>query len=106
MPFGLANAPSTFQAYINKAIAGYVESFCIVYLDDILIFSDSLEEHWGHVAKVLERLRQFQLYANLQKYQFYTTSVPFLGYIISTEGISMDPRRVETIAEWPQPRSF
>jgi len=106
MPFGLANAPSTFQAYINKAMAGYVDSFCIMYLDDILIFSNLLEEYREHVAKVLECLWQFQLYANLQKCQFYTALVPFLRYIISTNGVSIDPCRVESIAKWPWPKSF
>jgi len=106
MLFCLANAPSTFQAYINKAMAGYVDSFCIVYLDNILIFSNLLEEHSEHIAKVLKRLQQFQLDANLQKCHFHTTSVPFLGYIISTEGILIDSCRVETIAKWLQPKSF
>ena len=84
MPFGLANAPATFQAYINKALIGYVNIFCIVYLDDILIYSVSLEEYQEHVRKVLERLRYYQLFASLKKCEFTTDRVEFLGFIIST----------------------
>ena len=106
MPFGLANAPATFQAYINRAMAGYVDVFCVVYLDDILIYSDSEEEHQKHVKRVLDRLKQFALYANLKKCEFTTRKVEFLGYIVSVDGIAMDPRRVSTIKEWPVPTSY
>ena len=106
MPFGLANAPATFQAYINKALAGLVDIFCVVYLDDILIYSKSIDDHKEHVMQILERLRTFQLYANPKKCEFSTTKVEFLGFIILTDGISMDPRRVEAIRDWPVPKSF
>ena len=106
MPFGLANAPATFQAYINKALRGYADIFCVVYLDDILIYSETPELHREHVRKVLERLRQFQLYANLKKCVFSTTQVEFLGFIVSTAGVAMDQRRVTTITEWPTPKTF
>ena len=106
MPFGLTNAPATFQGYINRALSGIVDIFCVVYLDDILIFSNSPEEHWRHVREVLERLRQYQLYANLGKCEFGVTQVEFLGYLISTKGVLMDPRRVEAIAAWETPKSF
>ena len=99
MPFGLANAPATFQAYINRALAGLVDVTCVVYLDDILIFSEDPAEHWQHVKQVLQRLRQYQLYANLKKCAFNTTQVEFLGFIVSTAGVEMDPRRVATIKE-------
>ena len=104
MPFGLANAPATFQAYINRALTGFVDFFCVVYLDDILIYSDSMEKHWDHVRQILERLRKFELFANLKKCRFCTTEVEFLGFIVSTEGVKMDPARVATIADWPPPQ--
>ena len=106
MPFGLANAPATFQAYINRALAGLVDVTCVVYLDDILVFSEEPADHWRHVKEVLQRLRQYQLYANLKKCAFNTTQVEFLGFIVSTTGIEMDPRRVATIKEWPRPKTY
>ena len=106
MPFGLANAPATFQAYINRALAGFVDVFCVVYLDDILIFSDSIDKHWDHVRQVLARLRRFELFANLKKCKFCTTEVEFLVFIVTTNGITMDPSRVSAIAQWPWPDSF
>ena len=106
MPFGLANAPATFQAYINKALAGLIDITYVVYLDDILIFSEDPAQHKRHMAEVLERLRKFSLYINLSKCEFNTIEVEFLGYIVSTEGVRMDPARVATIADWPAPTSF
>lgn len=105
MPFGLTNAPATFQAYISKALSGLVDVFCVVYLDDILIYSDSEEEHLQHLREVLERLRRFALYANLKKCKFFTQEVEFLGYIVSVAGVAMDQRRVDTIEEWLRPTS-
>jgi transposase InsO family protein len=106
MPFGLTNAPATFQAYINKALAGYLDEFCVVYLDDILIYSKTTEEHARHLRLVMERLRQYALYANRKKCSFYTQSVRFLGFVVSNTGVSIDPDRVATIAEWPEPQSY
>jgi len=103
MPFGLANAPATFQAYINRAMQGLLDVVCVVYLDDILIFSQNKEEHRGHVEQVLNQLRKFGLYANLSKCEFETQSVEFLGFIVDTEGVKMDQRRVDTIKDWPTP---
>lgn len=106
MPFGLCNAPATFQAYINKALAGITDVFCVVYLDDILIFSKEGEDHWDHVKQVLRRLRKFNLYVNLKKCVFAVKEVEFLGFLVNTEGVKMDPRRVDAIQKWPLPRSF
>ena len=106
MPFGLANAPATFQAYINRALIGLVDVTCVVYLDDILIYSAEPAEHWQHIKQVLERLRQFQLYANLKKCRFCTQSVEFLGFVVTTNGVAMDQERVATIQGWPTPQSY
>lgn len=106
MPFGLANAPATFQAYVNKALAGLVDDFCVVYLDDILIFSKDRESHVEHVKQVLHRLRKYELYANLKKCEFFLERVEYLGFLISENGIEMDPRRVDTIKNWPKLKSF
>ena len=106
MPFGLANAPTTFQAYINRALARLVDVICVVYLDEILIYSSDLAEHWEHVKQVLERLCQFQLYASLKKCQFYATQVEFLGFVVSTAGVAMDVKRVAIIKDWPKPKTY
>jgi hypothetical protein len=105
MPFGLSNAPATFQAYINDALAGLVDVICVVYLDDILIYSSDPRQHISHVCQVLERLRQYNLFAKLSKCSFHTKTVEFLGYVISTTGVSMEKSRVAAIQEWPQPES-
>ncbi|TID16590.1 hypothetical protein E6O75_ATG11708 [Venturia nashicola] len=106
MPFGLANAPATFQAYINKALSGLVDSICVVYLDDVMIYSKTRSEHVRHVREVLTRLRQFGLYSNLKKCKFFTEEVEFLGFIVNTSGVQMDRKRVATIAEWPEPKTY
>jgi Reverse transcriptase (RNA-dependent DNA polymerase)/RNase H-like domain found in reverse transcriptase len=106
LPFGLANAPATFQMYINWALQGLVDITCIVYLDDILIFSVNLEDHHRHVTEVLRRLHKYGLYVKLSKCQFGVNTVDFLGYVLSPGGIAMERSRVDMIAEWPEPKSF
>ena len=91
--------PATFQAYINKALCGLVDNFCIVYLDNILIFSKTKEEHNQHLQQVCERLRHAELYTNPLKCQFYQKEIEFLGFIIGTQGIQIDPKYIETIKE-------
>jgi Reverse transcriptase (RNA-dependent DNA polymerase) len=104
MPFGLTNAPASFQAYANDCLRDFLDLFCVVYMDDVLIFSDTLEEHISHVKQVLARLRDFGLTCKLKKCEFHSTSLSFLGFVISPEGVTMDPDRVSTIAEWPAPQ--
>jgi hypothetical protein len=98
MPFGLTNAPATFQTYINEALQDYTDVFCIVYLDDVLIYSANEEEHEHHVRRVLERLREWNLRLNVHKCDFHTKEVGFLGYVVGPEGIRMEQERVEAIA--------
>ena len=97
MPFGLANAPATFQAYINRALAGLVDVTCIVYIDDILIYSKDPKAHRRHVAEVLERLQKHGLYAKLSKCKFSTDTVEFLGFVIGPDGVAMESSRMEAI---------
>ena len=108
VPIGLTNSPATFQAYINHALRGLVDDFCIVYLDDILVFSKTQEEHEDHLQRVCERLRGAELYAKPSKCQFFQKEIEFLGFIVGTQGIRMDPKRVQTIKEWEDhpPRSY
>jgi len=106
LPFGLTNAPATFQSYIHQALHGLLDVVCIAYLDDVLIFSKTWEEHEKHVKEVLDRLREYKLYAHPKKCVFFQESVEFLGFIISSEGVAMDEKRVATIKEWPVPQTF
>ncbi|KAJ6436919.1 hypothetical protein O9K51_10455 [Purpureocillium lavendulum] len=105
MPFGLVNAPASFQQYINYALEGLVDITCVVYLDDILIFSENAEQHEDDVKEVLSRLRKAGLYANLSKCEFSVREVSFLGFVVDQEGIHMERERVCAIAQWPVPRS-
>ena len=102
MPFGLTNAPAAFQSYINQALRGLVDDFCIVYLDDILIFSKIEEEHAEHLRLVCDRLRTAELYAKPSKCQFFQKEMEFLGFIVDEQGVRMDPDRVRTISEWKE----
>ena len=106
MPFGLANAPATFQAYINRALSDVLDVFVVVYLDDILIYSNDEKQHRRHVKEVLARLRQYKLYAKRSKCLFHTKIVEFLGFIVTPEGVKMDTSRIESIMDWPAPRSI
>ena len=105
MPFGLTNAPATFQSMINDVLRPFLDVFVVVYLDDILIFSDSLEEHTKHVSTVLEQLSQHDLFVKAKKCEFHVTSTEFLGYNISPSGISMNENKVKAIKDWPQPKN-
>jgi hypothetical protein len=108
MPFGLTNAPASFQAYINKALATHLDHICVVYLDDILIYthSDDIAVHWRAVCAVLGSLRSAGLFVNLKKCTFAAAEVHFLGFIITTIGTRADPARVSTITDWPAPTSI
>ena len=105
MPFGLCNAPATFQHFVNDVFRDMLDQFVIIYLDDILIFSENLEQHRIDVCKVLQRLREHQLYLKLEKCEFEKTTVQFLGYIISPKGLEMDPSKIRAITEWPTPKN-
>ena len=106
MPFGLTNALATFQGYINKILAEKLDVFVIVYLDDILIYTeDESEGHVQAVRWVLNQLRKFSLYANLKKCQFYQEEVWFLGYIVSLQGFCMEDERIKAVKQWPEPKS-
>ena len=105
MPFGLSNAPATFQHLMNDIFRDMLDYCVIIYLDDILIFSKSQADHDCHVEEVLARLRKHHLYAKLEKCEFDRTEIEFLGYIITTTGIKMDPKKVDSITSWPQPKS-
>jgi len=95
MPFGLTNAPATFCTLMNDIFREWLDDFVVVYIDDILIYSGSLEEHAEHLHKVFQRLREKKLYAKLEKCEFGVTEVDFLGHRIIQEGLKMDDHKVK-----------
>jgi hypothetical protein len=105
MPFGLANAPAVWQRFINNILREGFDVFCTAYLDDILIYSENQKDHDKHVEWVLEQLRKAGIQCDVEKCVFDVTSVKYLGLIISTEGISMDPAKIAAIVNWEQPTS-
>ena len=106
MPFGLCNAPGTFQTLINKTLQEYLDDFCTTYLNDILVYSNSEAEHIEHVNKVLLKLKKAGLYLNIDKCEFHVTTIKYLGLIITTEGIQMDPDKIKAILEWEIPKTI
>ncbi len=104
MPFGLSNAPAAFQHFINDILSDLLDVSVIAYLDDILVYSDNMEDHRKHVREVLQRLRVNGLYAGLHKCTFHTDTVEYLGFILSPDGLKMDPAKIRVIQEWPEPR--
>ncbi|GBG70106.1 hypothetical protein CBR_g5737 [Chara braunii] len=105
MPFDLCNAPGTFQHAMNRIFHDYLDKFVIVYLDDILIFSRTVEEHIGHLDKVLSLLRQHKFKINGEKCEFGRTRILYLGHEISAEGLRPDDAKVASIRDWPRPQS-
>jgi len=103
MPFGLKNAPATFQHFINDVLSDYLDDFVISYIDDILIFSNTIEEHHVHVKKVLKKLLENNLYVKLEKCEFDKSETTFLGYVLSKDGLKMDKEKVKAILDWPVP---
>nr|GEY65619.1 hypothetical protein [Tanacetum cinerariifolium] len=105
MPFGLTNAPAVFMDLMNQIFHEFLDKFVIVFIDDILVFSKSKEEHEDHLRTIIQTLRQEKLYAKFSKCEFWLSSVAFLGHIVSAKGITMDPAKVEAITKWPRPTS-
>jgi hypothetical protein len=103
MPFGLCNAPATFMRVMNDVLRPFLDDFVIVYLDDILIFSKSREEHIEHVKKILDVLRKEQLFLKLSKCEFGKTSLIYLGHIVGGGELKIDPSKVKVILEWSRP---
>ncbi|KAL0150433.1 hypothetical protein M9458_054260 [Cirrhinus mrigala] len=106
MPFGLVNSPSIFQSFINDVFRDMLGRWVIIYMDDILVFSDSLKSHISHVRKVLQRLISHHLFAKAEKCEFHQTATTFLGYVVSSEGVAMDDSKVQAVLRWPQPSTL
>jgi hypothetical protein len=104
MPFGLTNAPAVFMDLMNRVFQPYLDQFVVVFIDDILIYSKSLEKHEQHLRVVLQTLRDHKLYVKLKKCEFWLESDAFLGHVISKDGILVDPKKVEAIVNWERPK--
>jgi hypothetical protein len=105
VPFGITNTPTLFTCLMNDIFKNYLDKFVILFLDDILIYSKSEEEHEHHLTLVLQVLIEHQLYARLSKCSFYQKKIHYLGHIISEQGMAVDPEKIEVIRGWPTPRN-
>ena len=103
MPFGLTNAPAAFMDLMNRVFKPYLDQFVIVFIDDILVYSKSREEHERHLSIVLQTLRDKQLYAKLKKCEFWLDRVSFLGHVVTKDGISVDLGKVDAVSNWRRP---
>ena len=106
MPFGLTNAPATFMRMMNDVLRPFTDSFVVVYLDDILVFSKTWEEHLQHVEQVLSTLQDHGLYASKENFYFGMESIKYLGYVIDSEGVHVDLEKIQVIKDWPAPRNL
>jgi len=105
MPFGLTNAPAVFMDLMNRVFRPFLDKFVIVFIDDILVYSRSQEEHENHLKTVLQTLREHKLYAKFSKCEFWLDSVAFLGHVVSKDGIKVDSKKTEAVQKWPRPTS-
>ncbi|KAL4014449.1 hypothetical protein IC575_026651 [Cucumis melo] len=103
MSFGLTNAPAVFMNLMKRVFQDFLDSFVIVFIDDILIYSKTEAEHEEHLHQVLETLRANKLYAKFSKCEFWLRKVTFLGHVVSSEGVSVDPAKIEAVTNWPRP---
>ena len=103
MPFGLSNAPTAFQRFFNSIFTDLLDICVVVYLDDILVYSEDEATHEEHVREVLQRLWPHGLFTNPQKCEFHTETMEYLGYILSPTGLTMSSEKVKAIQDWPEP---
>ena len=103
MSFGLTNAPAYFMYLMNSVFMPERDKFVVVFIDDILIYSENEEDHIEHLRVVLTRLREHKLYAKFSKCEFWLRKVPFLGHMLSENGISVDPSKVQEVMDWKAP---
>jgi hypothetical protein len=105
MSFGLANALAYFMCMMNKVFMEYLDKFVMVFINNILVYSRSEEEHEGHLRLVLQKLQDHKLHAKSSKCEFWLKQVAFLGHVISRGGISVDPSKVQDVSSWKAPTS-
>ena len=106
MPFGVTNAPATFMDLMNRTFLPYLDKFVVAFIDDILIYSRTPDEHEAHLRIVLQKLREEKLFAKLSKCEFWKNEVAFLGHVITKEGVAVDPTKIRAVIEWEAPKSI
>lgn len=104
MPFGLTNAPATFQALMNTIFQPLLRHYVLIFIDDILIYSKTLEDHLAHLQQVFSIREQHHLYLKKFKCSFAQSSLEYLGHIISAQGVATDPHKTQAVADWPTPQ--
>ena len=105
MSFGLTNTPAAFMDLINRIFKEYIDKFVIIFIDDILVYSKDEDKHKEHLRIILQTLREHQLFAKFSKCDFWSREVKFLGHVVTTEGIAVDPYKVEAVINWQRPKS-
>ena len=105
MPFGLTNAPAAFMDLMNRVCSPMLDRSVIVFIDDILVYSKTKEEHEGHLRELLETLRREHLYAKFSKCEFWLEEVQFLGHVVNKDGIKVDPAKIKAVEQWEAPKS-
>nr|GFC04175.1 putative reverse transcriptase domain-containing protein [Tanacetum cinerariifolium] len=105
MPFGLTNAPAVFMDLMNRVCKPYLDKFVIIFIDDILIYSKDEKDHGEHLKVILELLKKEELYAKFSKCEFWIPKVQFLGHVIDSQGIHVDPTKIESVKDWASPKS-
>jgi len=104
IPFGLSNAPLAFQRFMNDIFSDVLDVFVVIYLDNILIYSDNMNDHKKHIKEVLKRLRENRLYTSSTKCVFHQDRIKFLGFVLGVDGLRIDESKTQTIQNWPTPR--
>ena len=104
MPFGLTNAPAAFQQFMNDIFSNLLDVCVVIYLDDILIYSNNMSEHHWHIKEVLKHFHKTGLYVKAEKCEFHSESVEYLGYILSPSGLTMSDNKIKIIQDWPEPK--
>ena len=104
MSFGLTNAPATFMRLVNSVFHEYLDKFVVVYIDDILVYSKTEDEHAQHLRLILTKLREHRLYAKFSKCEFWLKELIFLGHVVSAQGVSVVPDKIQSILVWETPK--